>query len=472
MILMWFRRDLRVADNLALLAACQHANRAGLPLIAAYIATPRQWQQHHMSAIQADFIHRRLRVLEQQLHELGIPLLYSETNNYRDAVAVMADWQQQYGFTELYYNKQYEINELQRDQLLSERCQQLRIHSFDDALLVAPDDVRNQQGQVYKVFTPFRRCWLSVLSKKGSKPVAYPPAINNRFDAARTAIKAFGYDSADSRFWPVDEDSIHQRLNHFCDSSVADYSHNRDLPAVDGTSQLSPYLSTGMLSPRQCLASLQSRHPHALEVGDDGAFSWLNELAWREFYIHLLVAYPELAKGQAFQRWTDGIPWRQNRQHFQRWQNGQTGYPIVDAAMRQLNNLGWMHNRLRMITASFLCKDLLINWRWGEQYFMSKLIDGDFAANNGGWQWCASTGTDAQPYFRIFNPSSQGKRFDPKGEFIRRYLPELAEVPDKYIHEIVDHAEARTICLQLYADCKADNNPMESVYGNRHQAVC
>jgi deoxyribodipyrimidine photo-lyase len=269
----------------------------------------------------------------------------------------------------------------------------------------------------------------------------------------------------DAAFFLAQEKRAIAQLRQFCQQAASDYEQQRDYPAIEGTSRLSASLATGGLSPRQCLNRLLVEQPKALEGGAGSV--WLNELIWREFYRHLMTWYPALCRYQPFIRWTDRVQWQNNAAHLQAWQTGNTGYPIVDAAMRQLNATGWMHNRLRMITASFLVKDLLIDWRKGEQYFMSQLIDGDLAANNGGWQWAASTGTDAAPYFRIFNPTTQGEKFDRDGEFIRRWVPELHEVPGKAIHDpwtwaekvqvtldyprpIVDHKQARLATLAAY----------------------
>jgi deoxyribodipyrimidine photo-lyase len=248
---------------------------------------------------------------------------------------------------------------------------------------------------------------------------------------------------------------------------MPEYHERRDYPAMDMTSRLSPYLTLGIISVRQCLARLHQSQPSHNNAGAD---TWLSELIWREFYQHLIYFWPEICKGNNFHEWANNLVWNQNGEDWLRkWQSGETGYPIVDAAMRQLNQTGWMHNRLRMIVASFLTKDLHIDWRHGEQYFMRQLIDGDFAANNGGWQWSASTGCDGQPYFRIFNPITQGERFDPHGQFIRQYIPELSAVPDKYIHSpwlwggvkslsypapIVDHKREREITLGVYKEAK------------------
>jgi deoxyribodipyrimidine photo-lyase len=471
MHLVWFRRDLRCADNSALASACKHAQLSGQGVIAAYIATPEQWRHHHMAPIQADLIHRRLLFLQQQLAELNIPLLYAKVPTYKEAVLQIMACAQNHAVTDIYFNNQYEVNEIERDDGLKQQAQGIRLHAFNDALLISPGRVVTGKGQPYKVFTPFRKAWLSALRDCNTEPVPLPRPVENPVQLLPQEIPVFSYPSADSLFWPADDQTIHQRLETFCQQSAGVYKAQRDYPALSATSSLSPYLANGFISPRQCLKQLLAYHPYTCEEQQSGAFTWLNELVWREFYTHLIAAYPKLVKGHAFHSWTELIPWSQNRDHFTAWKHGKTGYPIVDAAMQQLNTLGWMHNRLRMIVASFLTKDLLINWRWGENYFMSKLIDGDFAANNGGWQWAASTGTDAQPYFRIFNPTTQGERFDPKGEFIRQWLPALKTVPDTLIHQphrwaeregvtldypepIIDHSEARQHTLHIFKSCK------------------
>jgi deoxyribodipyrimidine photo-lyase len=268
------------------------------------------------------------------------------------------------------------------------------------------------------------------------------------------------------------EDEAQRRLDRFIQSEgVYRYSDGRDRYDLDGTSQLSPYLRFGMLSPRQAVsAAIDAIQAAPEDVSRKGAETWLNELIWREFYLHILFHFPHVRRGN-FR--LGHVRWENNRDHFAAWCEGRTGYPVVDAAMRQLVETGWMHNRGRMIVASFLTKDLLIDWRWGERLFMQQLIDGDPAANNGGWQWTAGTGTDSAPYFRIFNPVSQSMKHDPNGSFLRRWLPELHAVPAAYIHEpwkmpeaaqresgcvigrdypppIVDHAAAKERTLRAY----------------------
>ncbi|WP_318522532.1 deoxyribodipyrimidine photo-lyase [Photobacterium leiognathi] len=473
-VIIWFRDDLRTVDNTAL----NHAIEADLPVIALFVATPMQWHEHHVAAIQIDFIHRRLRVLKQQLAELNIPLQVMQCNDFSESVDAIAEYCHQHRVVHVFANKQYPLNEQLRDEKLGVLLAQSGIKQslFDDNYVLEPETILNREGELFKVFTPYRNAWIKRFSAEPSYPVTTSKEVvlsdtTSAMLADSTDIQSLGYPVIESVLWPVDEEAILQRLDTFCVTKAQDYHQQRDFPAIDGTSCLSPFLAIGALSARQCVHQLLQHFPHALEVNkEDGAFTWLNEIIWREFYGHLLHRYPELSKNHPFQDYTQYVRWQDNPTLLKAWQDGKTGFPIVDAAMRQLRATGWMHNRLRMITASFLTKDLLCDWRAGEQWFMQHLIDGDFASNNGGWQWAASTGTDSQPYFRVFNPTLQGQRFDPKGDFIRTWVKELAKVPDKYIHTphqwdssgsldyplpIVDHKEARLLAIEAFKQAKA-----------------
>lgn len=465
--LVWLRNDLRVNDNHALHAACRLPNAR---VIALFIATPGQWAQHHMAPKQAEFIWQSLLDVQQSLAKKGIVLHIAECDDFSASVAVLQTFCREHGVDRVFYNYQYEVNERQRD-AAAERAllnNNVTVQGFDDSLLLPPGSVLTGSREMYKVFTPFSRAFVKRLKEALPGCLPAPAARAGGGDEKENPpLKPFDYprENFDTRLFPVGEQAAIARLREFCQQPVIDYPEQRDLPSRDGTSRLSVYLATGVLSPRQCLHRLLKQHPHGLE--DQQVFVWLNELIWREFYRHLLVAYPSLCRHQPFTGWTRNVVWRQDPQQLTAWQQGKTGYPIVDAAMRQLNSLGWMHNRLRMITASFLVKDLLIDWREGERYFMSQLLDGDLAANNGGWQWAASTGTDAAPYFRIFNPTTQGERFDKSGAFIRHWLPELRAVPEKFIHQphewakksqqsldyplpIVEHKQARQQTLDAF----------------------
>lgn len=471
MKLVWLRRDLRVDDNSALIAALN----SNEPVAAVFIATPAQWQQHHLARIQADLIWRRLAELSGELEALNVPLLYRQVDRYGQAAQAVSELALELQANEVWVNRDYELNEQRRDAL----CEQLlephgvSFKSCHDKCALAPGEVKNQQGEYFKVFTPFKKAYLKLFYAqplsvlKAREGVSWP--LPSSLESWRFSKQAsFDYPRQTSQAWPAQTTEIIALLREFCQQSADDYKLRRDFPAQAGTSKLSAYLAIGALSVRQCLARLSYGH----DVLSEGRQVWQSELIWREFYQHLLWFEPKLSRGESFLNWGKRLAWQRRGRHFDAWKQGQTGYPIVDAAMRQLNQTGWMHNRLRMIVASFLIKDLHISWRQGEDYFMSQLIDGDYAANNGGWQWCASTGCDGQPYFRIFNPITQGEKFDPEGEFVRHWVPELSEVPDKFLHQpwkwdgvkllsypapIVDHKPEREITLQLYKEAKDGN---------------
>ena len=294
-----------------------------------------------------------------------------------------------------------------------------------------PDMLLKADKTPYTVFTPFSRMWRSLPSN--GHPLPVPENLGILPSLSSLEIPVNPTHLAHSPF-KAGEQEAERRLSAFTDSDIADYSELRNRMDLKGTSQLSPYLRLGMLSARQAVwAAQQASQSAQTTTAQLGAETWLNELIWREFYAAILYNFPYVRQ-MAFRAELRDIPWRNDPAGLAAWKAGLTGYPVVDAAMRQLNSTGWMHNRARMITASFLTKDLLINWQEGERYFMQQLLDGDPASNNGGWQWTAGTGTDAAPYFRVFNPILQGLKFDPLGDYVRHWVPELALVPTKYIH--------------------------------------
>ncbi|MFH4453121.1 deoxyribodipyrimidine photo-lyase [Vibrio alginolyticus] len=470
MILVWFRRDLRTLDHTALKAALD----SGQPVVACFIATPEQWREHHMAPMQADLIARRLEYLNDELESLNVPFLYKEVPSFSDCTEVISEWAKTLEATSVMANIHYEVNERELDAQVSEALasHDIDFELFHDKCVLPPTTVLNKQGEYFKVFTPFKRAWLTQFQMPAvTKPQEQAPLsskILEQLEPIRFSSDfTFSYPRESSEDWFASTNDVLKQLREFARERSDAYKKDRDFPAIDGTSQLSPYLAIGALSPRQCIARLYAEN----QQNDltEGKATWLSEIIWREFYQHLLVFEPKLVKGKGFIDWEDKIQWSYDEQAFERWKTGATGYPIVDAAMRQLNQTGWMHNRFRMVVASFLTKDLHIDWRWGEAYFMSKLVDGDFAANNGGWQWSASTGCDGQPYFRIFNPISQGEKFDSDGQFVRHWVPEIKSVPNKYIHKpwtwegfslleyhkpMVDHKTEREITLRLFKSAK------------------
>ncbi len=435
--IIWFREDLRIHDNMALYHACAHSQNG---VIGVFILDTQMWQQHQIAACRVEFILRGLKKLSTDLAQLNIPLLLIEKKSTSSISAVIHKLLIQHEAHALYFNKQYEFDELKRDTSLCEYFQinNIECHTFDDQLILTPGSIRTQQGDYFKVFTAFKRAWIRTYMEMGGIKILTPPKTqkNLKIESSEipNAIPSVN-SSIDSKLWPAGENEASSRLDKFINEAILDYDSQRDFPAIPGTSRLSPYLSTGMISARQCFQAALHENNDQLDSGNKGALTWMGELIWREFYKTILISTPRISMNQAYQIHTDKIEWDFNQNQFNAWKEGMTGYPLIDAAMRQLKQTGWMHNRLRMVTAMFLVKNLFFDWRLGESYFISQLIDGDLAANNGGWQWCASTGTDAAPYFRIFNPINQSKRFDPEGTFIRHYCPELVNCNSKTIHE-------------------------------------
>lgn len=458
MNLVWFRKDLRIIDNPALTEASKNG-----PFKAIFISTPEQWHKHDMAPIQIDFLERHLNLLQSQLAELGVEFIHIEASNFDSQISSLSSYITANNIENVYANSEVEFNEQLRDKKIIDLGISITLSEAD--VIVPKGKVRNGSGEMYKVFTPFRNNWLKYLLANDCSICDYPHLLQQTTPVTQDIdINA---NKSCSKKWPLVNVVYDSIIENFISNKLFRYSELRDIPSVKGTSGLSPYIAIGAISPKYLLSQVLAHYPHILDNAAAGEFTWINELAWRDFYKHLLFHFPNLCKNQTFIQKYNDLPWKNNDLHFKLWCQGKTGYPIVDAAMRQLINTGWMHNRLRMIVASFLTKHLLIDWRWGERFFMQHLLDGDLSANNGGWQWAASTGCDAQPYFRIFNPITQSKKFDPKGDFIRMYVPELKDIPDKEIHfpheylarnrlskqyvePVVNHKDAREQALAFY----------------------
>nr|WP_286675092.1 deoxyribodipyrimidine photo-lyase [Pseudomonas subflava] len=472
--MIWLRSDLRVADNGALAAAM-----AAGPTLAVYLISPGQWREHDDAPCKVDFWLRNLAALQPRLADLNVPLLIRFADHWREAPRVLAELCREHEIAAVWANEEYGVNEQARDHAVEQelRRQGVAFQQRLDQLFFAPGSVLTQSGSYFQVFSQFRKvCYQrlhTALPARVPMPSRQAPlAIAS--DPIPSAVEGFAIPEAGLReAWPAGEDAAQKRLALFVDELMGWYQQRRDIPGVDGTSRLSPYLAAGVVSPRQCLHAALRSNQGEFETGNPGAVTWINELLWREFYKHILVGYPRVSRHRPFRLETEALAWRHAPDELQAWQQGRTGIPIVDAAMRQLLATGWMHNRLRMVVAMFLTKNLLIDWRKGERWFMRHLIDGDLAANNGGWQWSASTGTDAAPYFRIFNPVSQSQKFDPQGRFIRAWLPELAQLNDRDIHNpaalgglfaaadypapIVDLGSSRERALQAFKNLPARN---------------
>ncbi len=455
----WIRRDVRLHDNQALSAAL----KKGAPVLPLFILDHHILASAGHSPRRYAFLLAGLRQLDADLRARGSYLAVRAGDPLTELRAVAAELQA----TALYAEEDYTPYARRRDQAVAAH---LPLRLTAGVTLLHPDQVRKQDGTPYTVFTPFSRAWLAQ-----ARPAADPlPAPTRLFTPLLT-----GLPWPDAPTWPADtpfpagEAEARCRLQSFLAQGVAAYHTRRNRLDVDGTSALSPYLRFGMLSARTAVAAALAAHTQAPDAeAAQGAHTWLLELIWREFYHHLLYHFPQVRR-HSFKLEYDRLAWNNDPAAFDAWRMGRTGYPVVDAAMRQLQAVGWMHNRARMITASFLTKNLLIDWRWGERWFWQQLVDGDLAANLGGWQWTAGVGVDAAPYFRIFNPVTQSEKFDPAGRFIRRWVPELTQVPDTYIHApwtmpaasqhrsvcrighdypapIVDHAAARQRVLAAF----------------------
>jgi deoxyribodipyrimidine photo-lyase len=423
--LMWFRRDLRDFDH----AALYHALKRARQVVCAFI-----FDRDILDALpdpadrRVEFIHASVIELQQALQARGGGLVVRHGVARDEIVQLAADLHAE----AVFFNHDDDPAALARDAAVEAalRARDIAVHHTKDAVIFEREDVLTAGGTPYSVFTPYKNAWLKRLTPFDLQ--AYPvEAYAGRLAPQSSAIPRLpdmGFEPtnlAELRL-PTGMSGGAQLFEDFL-QRIDRYQDTRDYPAVKGPSYLSVHLRFGTVSIRQLAAAAWQR-------GGRGAQTWLSELIWRDFYHQILWHRPDVAAGHAFKRQYDALPWPNPPGHFEAWCEARTGYPLVDAAMRQLNQTGYMHNRLRMVTASFLTKDLLVDWRLGEKYFADKLIDFDLAANSGGWQWAASVGCDAQPWFRIFNPVTQSERFDAEGHFIRRYLPELARVAEQFIH--------------------------------------
>jgi deoxyribodipyrimidine photo-lyase len=465
-VIHWFRRDLRVSDNVALSEAVKRAERV-LPV---FIFEDAFRTGPDVGAARLEFLLQSVEFLRKNLAELGYPLVVRAGKSEE----ILPKLCRESGAQAVFANKRYEPYAQQRDERIVGNLKQTGygFELFKDAVIWEEREILTQAGNPYTVFTPYAKAWKAKsipLPKQRLRPASHPIAKSLvASDPLPKSANEAGFPLTQT-IPPAGERAAADCLRRFMDGAVYRYGIDRNFPAIDGTSNLSPHLRAGTIGVRTVLAELNQARVKGAPGQIPGCDVFLNELIWREFYLQVLHNFPHVTQG-AFRPEYDRLEWSDNRSHFDAWCAGQTGYPIVDAAMRCLNATATMHNRLRMIVAMFLTKDLLINWQWGERYFMQKLVDGDMAANNGGWQWSAGTGTDAAPYFRIFNPISQGEKFDPQGEFVRRWLPELAAVPDDLIHQpwenplllskskypgrIANHDEQRKKCLAMFKAVK------------------
>ncbi|KAF7352679.1 Deoxyribodipyrimidine photo-lyase [Mycena venus] len=525
-VVYWMRMgDLRITDNRALSLASAHAKKTDIPLVVVFILSPQDYKAHDRSPRRIDFTLRNLALLATSLGKLHIPLHIITQSNRRAIPNKVISFLEELSASAIYANIEYEVDELRRDTQISKAAQAKGIGAIfvHDKCVVEPGAVLTKENKTYSVYSPYQKAWLKKLNANipyflencrqphpNSESVRTTAKFGPLFDSlVPESVPGFELDPADrakmEQVWPAGEAAASEMLRRFLRtksrssqlaavdpladgaedsakrSRISVYDAERDRADKDTTSRLSPYLSAGVISARACIRATM---PDTKNAKVDGG-RWIQEIAWRDFYVCILAGFPRVSMGRPFQEKYADIVWEgpalegsyadelnpkaelslaTAESNIEKWKSGRTGYPIVDAGMRCLNEMGYMHNRLRMIAAMFLTKHLMIDWRIGEKYFMEKLIDGDLASNDGGWQWCASTGVDACPYFRVFNPYNQSSKADPTGDFIRHFVPELASVRGPDLHNppaaaanklgyprpIVKHEESRDRALRRF----------------------
>ncbi len=425
-----FSNDLRLEDNAALYNAS--LGRNGLEAL--FLFNKDKWQLHYESPLKIKFQLNNLEIIKEELDNLNINLRVLSPK-LDDENKLILEEALKINASKVFINTEYGFNEKQRDENLRKLLADNRIDLIEfDSSIINPKKIVTGAGTYFKVFTPYSRSFREELNKEHLQcfpvPVKQHTKISDSDEIPNFELENELKRNALKLYEPGEKAAI-EILENFFENKISDYKVARDFPAQDSTSKLSVYLSSGIISAKKCVSKL-------LEISEDtpgtGEYSWFNEIIWREFYKYIIFHYPRVSMRKSFNEKYDQVIWRDDEEDFIAWTKGETGFPIIDAAMKQLLNIGWMHNRLRMIVAMFLSKNLLIDWRRGEEFFMQNLIDGDHASNVGGWQWSASTGVDAAPYFRIFNPITQSEKFDKEGLFLKHYLPNLEGLSSKEIH--------------------------------------
>jgi deoxyribodipyrimidine photo-lyase len=463
----WFRSDLRIDDNPALTNALNSCDA----VLAIYIFSQSQWEIHNESNIKHEFLLNNLTKLQESLSTLNIPLIAFNTDSYKTLPKDLSSFAVEQKIDHVFCNNEFGLNEALRDKNSIDSLKKYNIEfsSFNDQVIYEPGFLKTGQGKPFSVFTPFKRRWvenfdMNFLELATPSKQKKAPSIQSDL----SILKFVKTHSANIDLWPAGESAAQDKLEDFLHSQANFYNASRNSPILDGTSRISPYLALGILSPKRCILEGLKLNNYEFTSGNKGICKWIDEIIWREFYRNIMHSFPKVSQNQPFQDYTKSIRWRYSEKELEAFYEGKTGFPIVDAGIRQMLSEGWMHNRLRMVVAMFFTKNMLHDWRLGEKFFMQHLIDGDFSSNNGGWQWSSSTGTDSAPYFRIFNPITQAQNFDPDGEFIKKFIPELKDFPIANIHQpkddlfsstdypspILDLKESRIRAIQAFKDAR------------------
>jgi deoxyribodipyrimidine photo-lyase len=434
--IIWLRNDLRIDDNPALRAAFAQS----FQVHAIFLYSQKQLQKHNEANVKLDFLIRNLKCLSVCLKELNVPLSIIESSGFDEDSEIILKTIKERGIDKVFFNKQFGEDEQKRDKKVINILENsnIKVESFNDQIVYEAGSLKTGQDNPYSVFTPFKRKWVENFDmdfldiEHKYTPIAQE-GISSNISSFNFGLKI--EHKVDMSIWPAGEESGLSRLKDFLKSRASNYSKDRNDPIKDGTSRMSPYLALGVISSKRCILEGLKLNNFEFNSGNSGITKWIDEIVWREFYRNIMFSFPKVSRNQPFQDFSKSIKWRFDETELNAWKTGMTGFPIIDAAMRQLLHEGWMHNRLRMVVAMFFTKNMLHDWRLGEAYFMQNLIDGDFSSNNGGWQWSSSTGTDAAPYFRIFNPITQSTNFDKEGFFIKKYVPELKDLDKSVIHD-------------------------------------
>ena len=434
--LVWLRNDIRMDDNPGLRKACEECDT----VLAIYLWSPEQLNRHNEANIKVEFLIKNLQSLEENLNSINIPILVIDNKDFSSVDQNISNLIKEHSIDKVYWGKEFGFDEINRDKSVEQQLIESKIdfEIFNDQIIYEPGFLRTGQDNPFSVFTPFKRRWVENFDMK-FLDIEFNYPVKNKLEI-QSNISNFDFNfsskhSVDMNLWPAGEINALIQLNDFLDNRAINYSKDRNDPILNGTSRISPYLACGVISSRRCILEGLKRNNFELTSGNTGITKWIDEIVWREFYRNIMFSFSKVSRGKPFQDYTKNIQWQFDKDKLDAWKHGQTGFPLIDAAMRQLLHEGWMHNRLRMVVAMFFTKNMLHDWRLGEAYFMQNLIDGDFASNNGGWQWSSSTGTDAAPYFRIFNPITQSKNFDKEGLFIKKYVPELKDLDKSEIHD-------------------------------------
>jgi len=456
----WFRNDLRLRDNRALRLAASAADE----LVPLFVLDATLLRAETTGPPRVRFLIDCLARLDADLRARGGRGLVVRRGDPRKVVPAVVE---ESGASLLSFGRDATPYARPRDEAVRRAVERAgaEVRTAKDRVVFEASELRTQEGRAYRVYTPYRNAWRARLERDpqpAERAPRLPPVAPGIASDGVPEARALGFADDGTEVPTGGEAAARRRLRAFLDDGVVHYRRDRDRPAVDGTSRLSPYLRLGAISARECVEAAGARAA-ADRRAARGAWAWIDELVWRDFYAAVLAETPGLRRESLREEFRD-LRWDDDDEAFRAWCEGRTGYPFVDAGMRQLRATGWMHNRVRMVVAMFLTKDLLLDWRRGERFFLRRLVDGDPASNAGGWQWSASTGTDAAPYFRILNPVTQGRRYDPEGEYVRRFVPELRELPQRFVHEpwkapqppadyplpIVDHAERRREALRRF----------------------